>query len=690
MMSLFSSTKIDKNFLEHIPGLRGMAILLIVVFHLCGSDFPSGHLGVEVFYVMSGFFFFLSYKNTENLEWMPFFIKKLKRILLPVAILVVVVMGVACVLFSYSEILLTAKTALAALSCVSNFYLLLTGDGYFAAISDINPLVHTWYVSVLLQLFLFCGLGCVLLRYVSRRVRNCLVVSCFVISCVWAHFGFFGHICRVCEFSVDFKPYIADYYNPVTRLWEFMAGGLVLFLPEMERRERCGVISLLGLFCILFPVFGGIRSGLLRSCILLPVIGTTLLVRYVPDTFVSKLFSCAPLAWIGKISFSLYLVHVPLLAFCRWGEIYSMSWRILLFVLCFVLAVAFYYMVERRRFACGGVLYWLLCAWALSLAGIFTNGFYDYIHQEANRIQMRRRTEFPVCSSQKLLKDYPTQQLPPWNGYLLLTDSGKEKETIQNPLLQIGNSQREPSFLLIGDSHAHALYSGLDECLRDTDVSGVFCSAVLTPFFNRYVYLSEEYQCTREKMDAFLRWIQNHPELRTIIIAQRWSLRFNYEHRNFLTWDKKPLPDGEVRQINMECLSDCCQTMTNMGKQVVLLTETPIIPIGGVVTYLRKNVIFGRDVNPSLITCDRETYDRENEKNAEMLREVESRGFCRVLYIEKELLKSGRMVTYTQGKILHRDDNHLSPDGAFMAAEGIKKELLELLKSSYSPSQRED
>lgn len=676
----FSQSDSKKTLLKHIEGLRGLAILLVVLFHIDKGRFPNGFMGVEVFFVISGFFFFRSLKNLNDFRFFPFIVKKLRRILIPLAILISIVLLIACGLFSYEELLLAAKSGLSDIVVCSNLFFIATQKGYFVA-APTNPFQHTWYVAVLLQLFLLCGLGILFLRKLPQAIRLSVIFACALISFAWGNLDFFAHLLQAGGIFIDLSAYIPNYYNPISRLWEFLAGGFILHLPSFRNKHLNSLAVLIGTAAVLIPGLWG-ASTFVQTCFLFPVCGTMLLIRYLPNHFTAKFYSLPLLTHIGKISFSLYLVHFPVYIFCLWCGFYNTrrSIILLLLLISLLLACLFYLLVERRSFKNNLSWLWVAGATALCSVVLLTNGLKNQLHRAANYIQFPVYNDFEPCHSQALLADYPRHQLLPWDGFLEMAESTMPLRDIKAPLLHMGNREKDPSFLLLGDSHAHALYPGMNVSLRDTPISGLFATCVFVPFYDRQISRFPEYSSTKERSDALLTWLKAHPELKTIVIAQRWSIRFDDNGRDFVsTWDKRQLPKGDTYLNNLESLAAYCQQLKGIGKNVILLTETPNIHTGNVVTHLRKNIIFNKIGNNSAISCTKDGYYQKNRRELEMLNIVESRGLCRLVHIETALLKSGCMNTYQNGKILYRDWDHYTVDGAKAATEGIKDELIHLI-----------
>lgn len=678
MSSISSEQK--KSFLNHVSGLRGVAILLVVLFHICKLHCPHGYMGVEVFFVISGYFFLQSLQRTSDFRFWPFLSKKLRRILIPLGVLTTCVIPVCILLYPYDDLELASSTALSALGGVSNLYLAICSGGYFDNASANNPLLHTWYVSVLLQLFILCGLGVYVYRKLPETVGKALVWGIGILSFLWANTAFFNYLCTQCGLPVHLDALIPNYYNPLTRLWEFLAGGCIILLPTVKGKGLRSLLALFGCLLVLIPSLCTLSDA--QYFAFLPIFGTMLLIRYIPDTPLQSLWECKAVTWVGTISFSLYLTHLPLIVFYKWLFDFSSRRSAMLLLLLATLppAILYYYLVEKRKFRHILSLLWVLFPLFLCGGIMLTNGLKNIVHAQANNLEMPVYKDFHPYTSQDLLHDYPSEQLKMWEGFLRFSNCGIKPRDYPAALLHIGNRNQKPTFLLLGDSHAHYLSMGFHSVLRDTDKAGVFCTTVFIPFMNRYIYQDDIYCSTKDKTEALFSWLHAHPEIDTVFIGQRWNIRFDNHNDDFTsTWDNKPLPKNDVRKHNTECLASFCERLQAIGKQVVFLTTAPSVASAKPLRQIRKNIILGRPANSSNIISTTKQYEQENGNDLKSLQELEDRGLCRVLHQETPLLRTGCMKSYYNGQILHWDWDHLTSAGSILTVQNMKDEILALL-----------
>ena len=298
-----------------IEALRAIAILLVVAFHCHFSGIPGGFVGVDVFYVLSGYLItgllVTETEKTSSLNFLRFYAKRIRRLLPAAALVLLTTLIVGALVFSPRELTLTAHAARANALYMSNMYFARSASDYFSARVIFNPLLHTWSLSVEEQFYLFWPL-LIALGLLIWRSRNSLLVSMALLTIV--SFG-------INLWLTDHARVVAFYALP-TRAWEFGLGGLATLIPRGALRLSratwmaagwLGMLLIIGSACTIssFLPFPGWRA-------LFPVVGTaiTLLAgAELPLLGVGALFNTAPLQTLGGLSYSWYLWHWPFLVF---------------------------------------------------------------------------------------------------------------------------------------------------------------------------------------------------------------------------------------------------------------------------------------------------------------------------------------------------------------------------------------
>lgn len=313
-----------------IQGLRAVAVLLVVAYH-SGLPVSGGFIGVDVFFVISGFVITrLLLRETDlagRINVRRFYARRVRRLLPALALLIVVVLLVTAVIQSpLGSMQVAARTAAAAALFVSNAVLFLEPSGYFAAPAAMNPFLHTWSLAVEEQFYLiFPGLM-VLAAYAATRRRASRLVVTFWLLLVLSVASLLLAIYLTTSDGLPFHAHNAafSFYSSPTRAWEFGVGALIALGESRIRRWSSGTalpIAILGAAGVVWGAlaisatdpFPGINA-------LVPVLGSGLLIiagTVSAQQPVGWVLSSAPMQWIGDLSYSWYLWHWPLIVFAN-------------------------------------------------------------------------------------------------------------------------------------------------------------------------------------------------------------------------------------------------------------------------------------------------------------------------------------------------------------------------------------
>lgn len=342
---------------SEIDGLRALAVLVVVIFHLGTPGFDGGFIGVDVFFVISGYLItglILDRFSAGNFSFADFYLRRIRR-LLPALLVTVGLTALAAALFlTPYDYRFFSRSALAALFSVSNL-LFFSEAGYWDADSDLKPLLHTWSLGVEEQFYLFWpALVILALHWGGRRLLHSFLVVTVV----------FGSAAAAYMTSID--PAAAFYLFPF-RMSQFALGALVPWIcsrsPVRSVGGRVGgtdLMALSGLACIAYSsVSFGAETAFPGSAALVPSVGAALVLIAIrgeaPGILLAGLRHPV-CVWLGKTSYSLYLVHWPIVALYRYHFRTNPAPRdqLLLFVVMLALGAVLHYGVERRFYRRAG------------------------------------------------------------------------------------------------------------------------------------------------------------------------------------------------------------------------------------------------------------------------------------------------------------------------------------------------
>lgn len=436
-----ATATLHPKYRPDIDGLRAIAILSVVIFHAFPQWLKGGFVGVDIFFVISGFLISsILFGNLErdSFSYADFYARRIKRIFPALIVVLVSCYAVGWFLLLPDEYKQLGKHIAGGTGFVSNL-VLWKEAGYFDQASDSKPLLHLWSLGIEEQFYIFWPL---LLGAVWKYRLNFLATTLIIAAASFL----------VNVLNVGAHP-IAGFYSPLTRFWELMMGGLLAYLmlhrshylpKHSEWPARIGIsLIAIALVCIdeskSFPGWWA----------LLPTVGAFLLIAAQPSSWVNRnLLGNRVMVGIGLISYPLYLWHWPILAFLRIQESGqpSATARAMAMLLAAVLAGLTYWLLEKpiRRRARGN---WILVTLCLLLALIGIVGFKTYQRDGLSFRLMKISPEL-MGSKPKIGSEWRLEQC-------FLEGADTFADICVDP--------QRPSIFLWGDSHAAALYPGLKQ-----------------------------------------------------------------------------------------------------------------------------------------------------------------------------------------------------------------------------------
>lgn len=327
----------NMKYRSDIDGLRGIAILCVLLFHFDAPQLGGGFVGVDIFFVISGYLItrILSTEiHSGEFSIRRFYERRVRRIL-PALFVTLGLSAVASfLLLSPRHFLGFGRSLLAATFSVSNAYFW-SQAGYFDAEAIFKPLLHTWSLGVEEQFYLFWPFLAML--FVRRQKPALIVLAVAATSLLWSY-------------PYLDKPATAFYLVPF-RVFEFCIGAIVLWLPPFARCAQVlrALMAAAGLVAIGYSAVAySAATPFPFHAALLPCIGGAALI-HAERAGAARLLTLPPLVFVGKISYSLYLVHWPLVVLYKYWKFDPVSPLELglLMLVCFGLALAMYRYVER-------------------------------------------------------------------------------------------------------------------------------------------------------------------------------------------------------------------------------------------------------------------------------------------------------------------------------------------------------
>lgn len=333
------------DYRREIDGLRALAVVPVVLFHAGFAPFSGGYVGVDVFFVISGYLItsiILADLDQGRFRLATFYERRIRRILPPLFLVILVSLPFACAWLSLSFLRDYFQSVAAVSVFVSNI-LFWWESGYFEPAASLKPLLHTWSLSVEEQFYLLFPLCLILIWRFQKRA-------------VWAAVSVTGLASLMLALVVATRWPEAGFFLAPTRAWELMLGA-ALACPSVQRRVdaidgRIGAgLALLGLSMVVVVVFAYSEALPWPSAFaLVPTVGTAMVIAFAtPANLTGRLLGQRLLVGIGLISYSAYLWHQPIFAFARHRMLTELSAPLLLLLATasFALAALSWRYVER-------------------------------------------------------------------------------------------------------------------------------------------------------------------------------------------------------------------------------------------------------------------------------------------------------------------------------------------------------
>lgn len=644
------------NYRADVDGLRAIAVLSVVIFHAFPDALKGGFVGVDVFFVISGFL--ISTLILENLErdcfsFVEFYSRRVKR-LFPALVVVLA----ACLVVGWFALLPNdykqlGKHVAGAAAFVANF-VLWNESGYFDTAADLKPLRHLWSLGIEEQFYLAWPV----FLWMARRLQLSPINAVLVV----------GGISFAYNLQIVFNDEVAAFYSPLTRLWELLSGAALAAVALRNRSVgHANIRSLLGASLL--------GAGLLTITgdhffpgwwALLPTVGAVLVISSGSDAWLNRVVLSHPvLVWFGLISYPLYLWHWPLLVFARIIEDDEpiLAVRITAIVLSVALAAATYLFIEKPvRLGSKGrqkVLALLFLMLAVGSAG--------YICHRLEGLQSRSFIGDLQQSRSYLAwpKDYERTSSCvsrfPDSGYCVLA------------------GDMAPTIALIGDSHANHFYPGLarayaraDEVLVQLGNGG--CPPLLD-VSSGYPGVAD--QCNNNSGNV-LDLVARQAQIHTVILAAAWHFHIIGSKfgagtadtpMNQLRSKSIPAVDRNVDVFNIQ-MKETIALLKKSGKKIIVIKQIPELGFSPL-KCIGKNPFKVSAMRPECRVDAREVrrYLAEYEENFDRLfREIGD-----VLVIDPKPYFCDQTYCYVMnGDVpLHRDQWHLSVEGSRQFADKL-------------------
>ena len=658
------------DYRPDIDGLRALAIGAVLLFHfeLLGAE--GGFVGVDVFFVISGYLMtsLLARANAAPGALLTFYKRRFWRIAPAYLVTLVATLVFGCALLLPVDVERLGWSAVASTFFVSNFFFS-AGAGYFDTASIYKPLLHTWSLAVEAQFYLIWPF---LMRGVLRMRRSMHLPALLLIFLV----SF-----AACQILSITDPKVAFFSLPA-RLWQFALGGLVglamLAGFDVRARPYAGAMQIAALAVIISTPWLARDGDLWPAPWALPAcVGAAVLIFAGGGGISGRLLASRPFVFIGRISYSLYLVHWPVNVFVGYGQFpQTPLWlRLASLIACIPLALALYHFVETPMRRYGRVKTGERSgAAAFACIALLAIGLGYAAHRDPVRFSLRVA---PVDA-----------EAPLANFSCAVWRSSNSRDEF----CKIGAANAEPTSLLWGDSHGMHFAQGFAARLSAT--GGAMLIAVkdacppVAGVWRVSNSLTRREDCHRANADVLAAMVSD-ARIDTVILAARWALyvettRFGGEKgsRAFaISDDANTLSAGTSRQVLEKTLNEEVRALALAGKRVVILGQVPEMGFDASRCALMRPLakpLASPLTSPLAIGdgagCDiaRSRVDaRQAEANAMLARVVAAHANARIAD-PRDILCDAELCRGAFGaKPAYRDDNHITAATAARVVEAL-------------------
>ena len=634
-----------------IDGLRALAILSVMLFHAFPNLLRGGFVGVDIFFVISGFLIsriVFTGLARGSFSFVNFYVHRIRRIFPAMIVVLVCALGLGWAAMLAGEYRMLGKHVAGGIGFIANI-LLWGEDSYFGTASELKPLMHLWSLGIEEQFYLFFPVLLVVLWRI--RFSLWLTMAALITLSFWANLLWMN------------KDAAGAFFLPHTRVWELLAGGLLayghVFRVEWQLSPNRGVLlrnlvqntelrSSLGLILLaagLLVINKG--SNFPGYWALLPVAGAWLVIAAGPRAWVNRhLFANRGMVFVGLISYPLYLWHWPILSFLRLleGRVPSIPVRIGALALTFVLAWLTYHYVERPlRF--GGAVRTkaaglLVAGMLLGIAGIaiyhldglpgrdVEQQFGKYQQEVGHKLYFEEMAKFPPCD------------LPGTSGV--------------KDCWQTGGVAQKKTVAIIGDSHGADIFIGLAAHLPESENVAYF-QVVCYPF----VGITGNDTCPA--VVPAVDHIVADKDIRTVILSNYWAMRLRDKKIRF----ERELENRNRTDIYEKLLALTLDRLIGAGKEVVFAVDVPDLDFPPEACLPSRPLAITQRVPGKDCLIPRANVEgRAHTYLAATQRVLANYPQVRLWDPYPRLCNDTDCLVVSEGTLFYRDDNHLSPQAA--------------------------
>ena len=628
------------QYRPEIDGLRAIAVIMVIIFHLNPQWLLGGFIGVDIFFVISGYLItsvFIKNGDNEKFSLMQFWGKRMKR-LLPAVLTLLIGIYIYSYYFGYfGDWPSLSIQSLATLMGLANVEMWKHGQDYWGGAAENMPLLHMWSLAVEEQFYLLYPL-----IYKLFRKKFFLIVICLTLLSLGLNLYVTNQI-----------PSMAFYFLP-TRAWELGVGAMVALLPyPLIKQKWLKIIQYTGFTLIILSSFVISEKGFPGYQALLPVLATAIFIYSSQHkSLLYQLLSANWIRLIGKWSYSLYLWHWPIIVYYKQYALEnqtSMNYGLVIFMII-ACSVSSYYLIENRFRYYKSKIYAGIIITSISCACIAIAFYFIHPYNLANYKKVAWYGDL-YANNNNPQKGIMHQAK--FREYIFPEKSPQLNSSYKNGGVCKLYGDQDIDMIIYGSSHGQMWSSTIDSIAQDLELDVSFYSAGgISAIFKKTEHKNDTesyiHDFNQARYKYFMDW-----KPRIVFILDRWST-VNYSKQEF---------------------QEFMQLFNNDYTQVVFISEPAYFPQvrSSSLKYFADKA---RGPNDDLI------LDASSSQSPLVKWAVSKYDYChyldvRDLYFVDKKLEQG--IFAKQGDLIYTDGHHLSDYGALLAKPRIKQLVQQLI-----------
>lgn len=655
-----------------IDGLRAIAVLSVILFHAFPSFLRGGFIGVDIFFVISGFLItsiIFKSLNNKTFSFVDFYSRRIKRIFPALALILAATYVMGWLTLTAEEFSQLGKHIISGAVFVSNFALW-NESGYFDSSAQLKPLLHLWSLGIEEQFYIVMPLAIFIFSHF--RANPAALLTCAAIASFALNIKL-----------IDYDP-IATFYSPLTRFWELLAGSLLAWFTiykdtpisattwatlASQQKHLRNLLSFIGLALLTFGLLH-IKKGanFPGTKALIPVIGAALIILAGPMAWINKnLLSAKTMVWIGLISFPLYLWHWPLFSLLRINEGEPST---LLIAAALLLSIALAWVTYRylelpiRNSSSERLKVVTLSSVMVVAAAV---GGVTYMAGGLPERQANKALESYANSIARLDVKHHAECFDVLHAYK------KEGDWY----CHVGDAKPKQDIFAFGDSHAYSLLPAFEKLAAEHSLSIAFSSASGCPPLLGIQSMRGELDIEKHNCQALNERIFSYiksEQISTVVLVGRWSYYGGGTTKlgsyNLIAKDPTTQPTLAQSAQNLQwAIDNTVKRYREIGVNVYLVEDNPQ-QLKNPKEVLRTGK--GREHAYDALSVSKAEHLKHSAFSVKAIRETPAT----VINFDSILCQEAICPLTREGKFWYFDNNHLSTSGALAVYPAIESSLV--------------